>query len=92
MLIYSPLHLTGYDPPMSESAEFPSATSFKTPGHLESGLHRWRVETTNTGPLSGVLPTPSGWRRENLAAQFNRPSHDIADHFTPTFLMWATAV
>ena len=81
MLIYSLLHLTGYDLPMEELKTSVSCTP-KTPGHPEVG-YTAGVETT-TGPLVRVLPTQSGmaiaekrWRRS-----FNRPGHDIVDHYT----------
>lgn len=59
MLIYSLLHLTGYDLPMSELQNFRQLHS-KTPGHPEVG-YTAGVETT-TGPLGQVLRMPSGWR------------------------------
>ena len=59
MLIYSLLHLTGYDLPMEELKNFRQLHS-KTPGHPEVG-YTAGVETT-TGPLVRVLPTQSVWR------------------------------
>jgi transketolase len=75
MLLYSLLHLTGYDLPMSELKRFRQLHS-KTPGHPELGCAPG-VETT-TGPLGpGHLERGRhGDRRKLLAAEFNRPGHE----------------
>ncbi|MFD2164640.1 transketolase [Thalassotalea euphylliae] len=85
MLIYSLLHLTGYDLPMSELANFRQLHS-KTPGHPEYG-YTPGVETT-TGPLGAGISNAVGMAiaEKTLAAQFNREGHDIVDHFTYCFL------
>ena len=85
MLIYSLLHLTGYDLPMSELQNFRQLHS-KTPGHPEVG-YTAGVETT-TGPLGQGIANAVGMAiaEKTLAAQFNRPGHDIVDHFTYAFL------
>jgi transketolase len=85
MLIYSLLHLTGYDLPMSELANFRQLHS-KTPGHPEYG-YTPGVETT-TGPLGQGIANAVGFAiaERTLAAQFNKPGHDIVDHQTYTFL------
>ncbi len=85
MLIYSLLHLSGYDLPMSELSQFRQLHS-KTPGHPEYG-YAPGVETT-TGPLGQGVSNAVGMAlaEKALAAQFNRPDHDIIDHFTYTFL------
>ncbi|MGG8470849.1 transketolase [Rahnella sp. PAMC25617] len=85
MLIYSLLHLTGYDLPMSELANFRQLHS-KTPGHPEYG-YTAGVETT-TGPLGQGIANAVGFAiaERTLAAQFNKPGHDIVDHQTYTFL------
>jgi transketolase len=84
MLIYSLLHLTGYDLPMSELQNFRQLHS-KTPGHPEYG-YTPGVETT-TGPLGQGLANAVGMAiaEKTLAAQFNRPEHDIIDHYTWVF-------
>jgi len=85
MLIYSLLHLSGYDLPMSEIANFRQLHS-KTPGHPEYG-YTPGVETT-TGPLGAGISNAVGMAiaEKTLAAQFNREGHDIVDHFTYCFL------
>jgi len=85
MLQYALLHLTGYDLPMSELANFRQLHS-KTPGHPEFGLTPG-VETT-TGPLGQGLANAVGMAlaEELLAAEFNRPGHAIVDHRTYVFV------
>ena len=85
MLIYSLLHLSGYDLPISELANFRQLHS-KTPGHPEYG-YTAGVETT-TGPLGQGIANAVGMAiaERTLAAQFNRPGHDIVDHQTYVFL------
>ena len=85
MLIYSLLHLTGYDLPLSELENFRQLHS-KTPGHPEYG-YTVGVETT-TGPLGQGIANAVGFAiaERTLAAQFNRPGHDIVDHNTYVFM------
>ncbi|CAI1805194.1 Transketolase 1 [Serratia entomophila] len=85
MLIYSLLHLTGYDLPMSELENFRQLHS-KTPGHPEYG-YTPGVETT-TGPLGQGIANAVGFAiaERTLGAQFNRPGHDIVDHHTYAFM------
>lgn len=85
MLIYSLLHLTGYDLPMSELENFRQLHS-KTPGHPEYG-YTPGVETT-TGPLGQGIANAVGFAiaERTLAAQFNRPGHDIVNHHTYVFM------
>jgi transketolase len=81
MLLYSLLHLTGYDLPLAELKRFRQWGS-KTPGHPERG-HTVGVEVA-TGPLGQgfsngvVLAMAEAW----LAATYNRPGHEIVNHFT----------
>jgi transketolase len=85
MLIYSLLHLTGYDLPINELANFRQLHS-KTPGHPEYG-YTPGVETT-TGPLGAGISNAVGMAiaEKTLAAQFNREGHEIVDHNTYCFL------
>ncbi|MDA8391133.1 MAG: transketolase [Gammaproteobacteria bacterium] len=85
MLLYSLLHLTGYDLPMDEIKRFRQLGS-KTPGHPEHG-YTPGVETT-TGPLGQGLANAVGMAiaERALAAQFNRPGHTIIDHHTYVFM------
>ena len=84
MLIYSLLHLSGYDLPMQELQNFRQLHSL-TAGHPEYG-YAPGVETT-TGPLGQGLANAVGMALAErvLAAQFNRPGHDIIDHYTYVF-------
>ncbi|EJA3077705.1 transketolase [Cronobacter sakazakii] len=85
MLLYSLLHLSGYDLPMEELKNFRQLHS-KTPGHPEIG-YTPGVETT-TGPLGQGLANAVGLAiaEKTLAAQFNRPGHEIVDHNTYVFM------
>ncbi len=81
MLIYSLLHLTGYDLSLDDLRAFRQWGS-RTPGHPEYG-HTPGVETT-TGPLGQGLANAVGMAAAErfLAARFNRPGHEIVSHFT----------
>lgn len=85
MLIYSLLHLSGYNLPMEELKQFRQLHS-KTPGHPEYGYTEG-VETT-TGPLGAGISNAVGMAvaEKTLAAQFNREGHTIVDHHTYCFL------
>ncbi|MCH8502424.1 MAG: transketolase [Aliidiomarina sp.] len=85
MLIYSLLHLTGYDVSINDLKEFRQLHS-KTPGHPEYG-YTPGVETT-TGPLGQGVSNAVGMAiaEKALAAQFNQPEFPIVDHYTYTFL------
>lgn len=83
MLLYSLLHLSGYDLPMSELQNFRQWGS-KTPGHPEVHLTPG-VETT-TGPLGQGITNAVGMAVAErwLAAKFNRPGFEVVNHFTYT--------
>jgi transketolase len=85
MLIYSLLHLSGYDLPMSELASFRQLHS-KCAGHPEYG-YAPGIETT-TGPLGQGVTNGVGFAMAEklLADQFNRPGHKIVDHHTYVFM------
>lgn len=85
MLLYSLLHLTGYDLSIDELKNFRQMHS-KTPGHPEFGMTPG-VETT-TGPLGQGISNAVGLALAErlLAAEFNRPGLDIVDHNTYVFL------
>ena len=85
MLIYSLLHLSGYDLPIEELKNFRQLHS-KTPGHPEYG-YAPGIETT-TGPLGQGITNAVGMAlaEKSLAAQFNKEGFDIVDHFTYAFL------
>ena len=81
MLIYSLLHLTGYDVSLDDLKSFRKLGS-KTPGHPERG-HTPGVEVT-TGPLGQGMGNGVGlaMAEKFLAAKYNRPDHEIIDHYT----------
>ncbi len=85
MLIYSLLHLTGYDLAIDELKNFRQLHS-KTPGHPEYG-YAPGIEAT-TGPLGQGISNAIGMAlaEKVLAAQYNKPDHEVIDHYTYTFL------
>ncbi|MCT4626070.1 transketolase [Halodesulfovibrio sp.] len=85
MLIYSLLHLSGYDLSIEEIKNFRQMGS-KTPGHPEYGMTPG-VELT-TGPLGQGIATAVGMAvaEKALAAHFNRDGFDVVDHFTYVFM------
>lgn len=85
MLIYSLLHLSGYELGIEDLKQFRQMHS-KTPGHPEYG-YAPGVETT-TGPLGQGIANGVGMAlaEKVMAAQFNKPGHDIVDHNTYVFL------
>jgi len=85
MLIYSLLHLTGYDLSIEDLKQFRQLHS-KTPGHPEYG-YAPGIETT-TGPLGQGITNGVGMAlaERTLAGQFNRDGHHIIDHYTYVFL------
>ncbi len=84
MLLYSLLHLSGYDLSIDDLKNFRQMHS-KTPGHPEYG-YAPGIETT-TGPLGQGLANAVGMAlaEKTLAAQFNKPGHDIVDHYSYVF-------
>ncbi|HCM1082020.1 TPA: transketolase, partial [Vibrio parahaemolyticus] len=85
MLIYSLLHLSGYELSIDDLKNFRQLHS-KTPGHPEYG-YAPGIETT-TGPLGQGITNAVGMAlaEKALAAQFNKEGHDIIDHFTYVFM------
>ncbi len=85
MMVYSVLHLTGYDVSINDIKNFRQIHS-KTPGHPEYG-YTPGVETT-TGPLGQGIANAVGFAlaEKTLAAQFNQPGHEVIDHNTYVFM------
>ncbi|QIZ75526.1 transketolase [Ferrimonas lipolytica] len=85
MLIYSLLHLSGYDLSIEDLKQFRQLHS-KTPGHPEYG-YAPGIETT-TGPLGQGITNGVGMAlaEKVLGAQFNKPGHDVVDHHTYVFM------
>jgi transketolase len=85
MLLYSLLHLSGYELPMAELRNFRQLHS-KTPGHPEVDVTPG-VETT-TGPLGQGISNAVGMAlaEKLLAHEFNRPGHAVVDHHTYAFM------
>ncbi|MDO4441940.1 MAG: transketolase [Moraxella sp.] len=85
MLLYALLHLTGYDLTIDDIKNFRQLHA-KTAGHPEHG-YADGIETT-TGPLGQGIANAVGFAlaEKTLAAQFNKPNHDIIDHYTYCFL------
>jgi transketolase len=85
MLLYSLLHLTGYDMTLDDLKQFRQLHS-KTPGHPEYG-YAPGVETT-TGPLGQGIANAVGMAiaEQRLAAEFNQPDFTLFDHYTYVFL------
>ena len=85
MLIYSLLHLTGYDLPMEQIKTFRQLHS-QCAGHPEYG-YAPGIETT-TGPLGQGITNGVGFAMAEklMADQFNKPGHDIVDHHTYVFM------
>ncbi|QKS31738.1 MAG: transketolase [Candidatus Accumulibacter similis] len=85
MLLYALLHLSGYDVSLDDLKKFRQFRS-RTPGHPEVG-HTAGVETT-TGPLGQGLANAVGMAiaERLLAAEFNRPGHEVVNHMTYVFV------
>ncbi|WP_368150404.1 transketolase [Aeromonas sp. R2-4] len=85
MLLYSLLHLSGYDLSIDDLKNFRQLHS-RTPGHPEYG-YAPGVETT-TGPLGQGITNAVGMAiaEKAMADQFNQPGHDIVDHYTYAFM------
>ena len=84
MLVYSLLHLTGYELTVDDLKNFRQLHS-KTPGHPEYG-YAPGIETT-TGPLGQGIANAVGMAmaEKTLAAQFNKDGHEVVDHYTYAF-------